>query len=62
MAGSSFEQSFDGLTSQRLPAVRQDGANRAMSWYRAKGNEVTPPFHDLQARITLYWKFTKPQS
>jgi len=30
--------------------------------YDAKGGAVAPPHHDLQARITLYWKFTKPQS
>lgn len=30
--------------------------------YMAKGTGVVPPHHDLQARVTLYWKFTKPQS
>ena len=30
--------------------------------YHAKGTGVAPKFHDLQARVTLYWKFTKPQS
>ena len=30
--------------------------------YSAKGTGVVPPHHDLQARVTLYWKFTKPQS
>ena len=30
--------------------------------YVAKGKRVVPPHHDLQARLTLYWKFTKPQS
>ena len=30
--------------------------------YTAKGTAVVPAHHDLQARVTLYWKFTKPQS
>ncbi|HTR97256.1 MAG TPA: hypothetical protein VMH61_05090 [Candidatus Acidoferrales bacterium] len=30
--------------------------------YVARGNAVVPPHHDLQARITLFWKFSKPQS
>lgn len=30
--------------------------------YSAKGAGVVPAHHDLQARVTLYWKFTKPQS
>ena len=30
--------------------------------YVAKGTAAVPPHHDLQARLTLYWKFTKPQS
>ena len=30
--------------------------------YVAKGHGVEPGFGDLQARLTLYWKFTKPQS
>jgi hypothetical protein len=30
--------------------------------YLAKGNGVVPPHHDLNARLTLFWKFTKPQS
>ena len=30
--------------------------------YRAVGKGVVPPHHDLQARVTLYWKFTRPQS
>ena len=30
--------------------------------YKAKGAFVVPAHHDLQARVTLYWKFTKPQS
>jgi hypothetical protein len=28
--------------------------------YFAKGNLVAPPHHDMQARVTLYWKFSKP--
>ena len=27
-----------------------------------KSTAAVPPHHDLQARLTLYWKFTKPQS
>jgi hypothetical protein len=30
--------------------------------YLAKGAGVVPSHHDLQARVTLYWKFSKPQS
>jgi hypothetical protein len=30
--------------------------------YTSKGTGVVPAHHDLQARVTLYWKFTKPQS
>jgi hypothetical protein len=30
--------------------------------YHAMGTGVVPPHHDLQARITLFWKFAKPQS
>lgn len=30
--------------------------------YVAKGNAVVPAHHDLQARITFYWKFSRPQS
>jgi hypothetical protein len=30
--------------------------------YKAVGHGVVPPHHDLQARVTLYWKFTRPQS
>lgn len=30
--------------------------------YVARGRGVVPPHHDLQARLTLYWKFSKPQS
>jgi hypothetical protein len=33
--------------------------------YQGKGTgaaSVVPPHHDLQARVTLYWKFSKPQS
>jgi hypothetical protein len=30
--------------------------------YTAKGRGVVPSHHDLQARVTLFWKFTKPQS
>jgi hypothetical protein len=30
--------------------------------YVAKGNAVVPAHHDLQARITFYWRFSRPQS
>jgi hypothetical protein len=30
--------------------------------YDAKGTAVAPPRHDLQARLTFYYKFAKPQS
>ena len=30
--------------------------------YVAKGNAVVPPHHDVQARITFYWRFSRPQS
>jgi len=30
--------------------------------YRAKGTAVAPTYHDLQARITFYYVFSKPQS
>ncbi len=30
--------------------------------YRALGTAVAPPHHDVQARVTLYWKFARPQS
>ena len=30
--------------------------------YDAKGTAVAPPHHDLQARITFYYRFTRPQS
>jgi hypothetical protein len=30
--------------------------------YNAKGRGVEPGHGDLQARVTLFWKFTKPQS
>lgn len=30
--------------------------------YDAKGTAVAPAHHDLQARITLYYKFSRPQS
>jgi hypothetical protein len=30
--------------------------------YVAKGTGVVPPHHDLQARITFFWKFSRPQS
>jgi hypothetical protein len=30
--------------------------------YVAKGTGVVPPHHDLQLRLTLFWKFTKPTS
>lgn len=28
--------------------------------YRAKGTSIAPPHHDLQARMTLYYRFSKP--
>jgi hypothetical protein len=30
--------------------------------YTAKGTGLVPPHHDLQARITFFWKFARPQS
>jgi hypothetical protein len=30
--------------------------------YVAHGGAVVPPHHDLQARVTLFWKFTRPQN
>ena len=30
--------------------------------YVAKGNAIVPPHHDVQARITFYWRFSRPQS
>ena len=30
--------------------------------YVAKGNAAVPPHHDVQARITFYWRFSRPQS
>jgi hypothetical protein len=30
--------------------------------YIAKGNAVTPTHHDLQARVTFYYRYSKPQS
>ncbi len=30
--------------------------------YAAQGTGMVPPHHDLQARVTLYWKFSRPQS
>jgi len=30
--------------------------------YVAKGNAVVPAHHDVQARITFYWRFSRPQS
>ena len=30
--------------------------------YVAKGTGVVPPHHDVQARITFFWKFSRPQS
>ncbi len=30
--------------------------------YHAVGTGVAPPHHDVQARVTLFWKFAKPQS
>ena len=30
--------------------------------YTAKGTAAVPPHHDLQARITFYWRFSRPQS
>jgi len=30
--------------------------------YVAKGTGIVPPHHDLQARLTFYWRFSKPQS
>jgi hypothetical protein len=30
--------------------------------YVAKGTQAVPPHHDLQLRLTLFWKFTKPTS
>jgi hypothetical protein len=36
--------------------------NLEATQYVAKGTAVAPPHHDLQARITLYWKFARPQS
>ena len=30
--------------------------------YLAKGTAVAPAYHDLQARITLYYRFSRPQS
>ncbi len=28
--------------------------------YRARGTAVAPAHHDLQARVTMFWKFSKP--
>jgi hypothetical protein len=30
--------------------------------YTSHGTAVVPPHHDLQARITFFWKFARPQS
>ena len=30
--------------------------------YVAKGKGVAPAHHDLQARLTVFYKFVKPQS
>jgi hypothetical protein len=30
--------------------------------YVAKGTGAVPPHHDVQVRLTVFWKFTKPQS
>jgi len=30
--------------------------------YKAVGLAAVPPHHDLQARLTFFWKFSKPQS
>jgi hypothetical protein len=30
--------------------------------YLPRGTAVAPAHHDVQARVTLYWKFSKPQS
>ena len=29
--------------------------------YVARGGAVVPPHHDVQARMTFYWKFSRPQ-
>ena len=50
-----------GLDWQPLKDVHFMPNVEAMQ-YHAVGTGVVPPHHDLQARVTLYWKFTKPQS
>jgi hypothetical protein len=34
--------------------------NIEMTDYNPRGTQVAPPHHDLQARLTFYWKFSKP--
>jgi hypothetical protein len=36
--------------------------NVEMAQYVAKGKGVAPSHHDLQARVTLYYRFSRPQS
>lgn len=34
--------------------------NVEVTQYRARGTTVAPPHHDVQARMTFYWRFSKP--
>jgi hypothetical protein len=36
--------------------------NFELQEYLARGAAVAPPWHDLQARITLYYRYSRPQS
>lgn len=50
-----------GLDWQPYPDVHVMPNVEAMQ-YDAKGTGVAPAHHDLQARITFFWKFSRPQS
>jgi hypothetical protein len=52
MAGLDYQPIKDVHFMPNIEATR----------YIARNGAIVPAHHDLQARVTLYWKFTKPQS
>jgi len=34
--------------------------NVELTQYHSRGTALAPAHHDLQARVTFYWRFSKP--